>query len=183
MAHGKEKSMRVLFEYPSEFESAKVLEEFRKQRQIKIALEKKVYIFMIAAASLLIVSLATKGVLSTVFFVGFVISTLIAYALRKAPKGHSNYVFVTAYDECIHIVAYDSDLIGRTDAIIYYQDVIKYKFKNNTLEVLIYETLNSSVIWYNSDGAATSLVHFKCKVAPGSEFEEFLTNLAPTLFP
>ena len=183
MTDNEQNKPRVIFEYPSEFEADIVANSLGNMRNLQNKTESKSYVLMLASMVFLIISLATDGTLSSIFFAGFVISTALAYIFRHIPKKAAAYNFVTAYDTHIHIVSYASDLLARTEALVFYDDIIKAKFRKNILKMLIYETGNSIISRYNSSGELVeNTTVFTCKISKGSEIETFLLEIAPTLF-
>lgn len=173
----------VIFKYPSEIEAYEVEIELERNRQGVISADKKSVYIILLATVLLIFSLSTSGIISNILYVTFVVLIMFAYMLRKFPKKISKYIFVTAYNDRIHIIAYESDLISKTEILAMYDDVIKFKYKKGKLKMLIYETENSYVVKYNSEGKIVeSTTIFCCNISKNSEIDKFLTEVAPILF-
>lgn len=173
----------IIFEYPSELETEQIEKDFKSKRQGVLSADKKSLYLIIGAILSLILSLATTDALSNALYIVFVILIFVAYLLRKFPKKLSKYVFITAYNDRIHIIAYDYDLVSRTEINALYDDVIKFKFKKNKLKMLIYETENSYVLRYNSEGKIIEKkTTFSCDIPKESEIEHFFVETAPVLF-
>lgn len=179
----------IIFEYPSAEQSATVTQEYAAARCIKTKLSSYVLLGIVLMLVLLTATFIA-GKHQMLFFILFVIALFLTFLFARF-AGYAkvtSLIFLTAYNDRMEIVKYDDELLGREEAVVYYDDIIRGRFtsKDNTqLKISFFETERTGKIAISSKGqqmfpktSNTMLLSF----GEGSELQFFFTEIAPTLF-